>query len=80
MDEFSFLADDWYPSCFNSYKQYTEWRKYANYTGVNGRSYCIDCTRKYKYEMGLEKRCDPPRHILLMIKKGLLPKLELPIT
>jgi len=49
-----------YPPCFNSAKQYSDWKLLAIKSNLQSMSICTDCTPEYQADMLRAKRCVQP--------------------
>jgi hypothetical protein len=58
------ITDRGVPECFNSQKQWDNWRSYWRSCGKNEKTetpnYCEDCLPEYQYQMIREFRCAYP--------------------
>jgi hypothetical protein len=58
------IIDKGIPPCFNSQKQWDNWRSYWRSCGKNEKTetpnYCEDCLPEYQYQMIREFRCNYP--------------------
>ena len=59
---------EWYPPCFESRVQYTEymWQSHRTNQPHDPMNHCLDCTREYKIEMLKQKRCEHPETIFVV--------------
>jgi hypothetical protein len=58
------------PKCFNSHKEFQEWRKMCVMTKLNPEMFCRDCTRQYQKEMIKAKRCAFPETRFVVDSEG----------
>lgn len=45
------------PPCFNSEREYEQWKALLVRSGENGVTICDDCTKDYQEQMKAEGRC-----------------------
>jgi hypothetical protein len=59
----------YYPACFNSAREYSEWRLLLRQSRESMRvGYCYDCTPDYKMEMMCEGRCEHPETQFVVLR------------
>jgi hypothetical protein len=53
---------DWYPPCFQSKEQHTDYMYMIRRVGqpMDSNNYCLDCTKEYKAEMLCAGKCEHP--------------------
>lgn len=59
------------PLCFNSLKQYKEWKRYSGLSDSKEFNYCSDCLPEYKEKMCKEGRCNYPDTLFINSDGGL---------
>jgi len=70
MDKITPHNPDWYPPCFRSKEQHSEYMWQLNRVNqpFDPANYCMDCTHEYKIEMLKEKKCEHPETIFVTWK------------